>query len=91
MKERRKQTTQKIIDTLDLPQDLFFGYSNIALTGNRELYISNHRGILSYGQEEIMLLTKEHQIHIKGKMLNISSYTQDDLTIQGYIHSLEFI
>lgn len=91
MNERRKQTTKKIIDTLDLPQDLFLGYANISFSGNREIYISNHRGILSYGQEEITILTKEHQIRIKGKMLNIASYTKDDLTIHGYIHSLEFI
>ena len=91
MKEHKKQTTKKIIDTLDLPQDLFLGYPNLSFCGNRELYISNHRGILSYSQEEITILTKEHQIRIKGKELTIHSYTKDDLTIQGYMHSLEFI
>ena len=91
MKERNKKTKQYFIQAFDLPQDLFLGYPNISLCGNRELYISNHRGILSYGQEEILLLTKEHQILIKGKELDIASYTQDELSIQGYIFSVEFI
>lgn len=91
MSEHFKQTTNKIITTLDLPKDLFLGLSNIAMCGNREIYISNHRGILSYGQEEMIILVKDYQMQIKGRGLNIVSYTKEELTIQGYIRSLEFI
>lgn len=91
MNQNSKQTTNKIITALDLPQDLFLGLSNISLCGNREIYISNHRGILSYGQEEMIILVKDYQIQIKGKSLSIVSYTKEELTIQGYIRSMEFI
>ena len=91
MNEHSKQTTNKIVTTLDLPKDLFLGLSNISLCGNREVYISNHRGILSYGQEEMVILIKDYQIQIKGKALCIVSYTKEELTIQGYIRSMEFI
>ena len=91
MNEHSKHNTNKIIKALDLPQDLFLGLPNISLSGNREVYVSNHRGILSYGQEEMVILVKEYQIMIKGKALNIISYTKDDLTIQGYIRSVEFV
>lgn len=91
MSEHSKQTTKKIIETLDLPKDLFLGLPNIALSGNKEVYLSNHRGILSYGQEEMIVLAKEYQIRIQGKNLNIIAYTKEDLTIHGYISSLEFI
>ena len=91
MSEHSKQTTKKLIETLDLPQDLFLGVPNIAMLGNKEVYISNHRGILSYGADEIMILTKEFQIRIRGKNLNIVSYSKEDLTIQGYILTVEFI
>lgn len=91
MSEHSKQTTNKIITALDLPQDLFLGLANLSLCGNRELYISNHRGILSYGQEEILILVKDYQIQIKGKALCIISYSKEELTIQGYIRSVEFI
>ncbi len=91
MNEHSKQTTNKIIKTLDLPQDLFLGLSNISLSGNREIYITNHRGILSYGQEEMVILIKDYQIQIKGKSLCIISYSKEELTIQGYIRSMEFV
>jgi len=91
MKEREKLATNKLITTLDLPKDLFLGLSNISLCGNREIYISNHRGILSYGQDEMIILIKDYQIQVKGKSLGIVSYTKEELTIQGSIRSLEFI
>lgn len=91
MHEHSKRTTNKIITALDLPEDLFLGMSDISLKGNREVYISNHRGILSYGQEEMIILLKEYQLQIKGKSLSITSYTKDELTIEGYIRSMEFV
>lgn len=91
MNEHSKRTTNKIITTLDLPEDLFLGMSNISLCGNKEIYISNHRGILAYGQEEIVILLKDYQLQIKGKNLTIFSYSKEELTIQGYIRSLEFV
>lgn len=91
MSEHSKTTTKKIIETLDLPQDIFLGLPNLSLNGNRELYISNHKGILYYGQDKMIILTKEFQIQVIGKELNIVSYTREDLTIQGYISSVEFL
>lgn len=81
----------KLITTLDLPQDLFLGLSNISLSGNKEFYISNHQGILSYDETEVSVLVKDFQIQIKGKGLQIFSYSRDELTIRGFIRSIQFI
>lgn len=91
MSKHSKQTTNKIIHALDLPKDLFMGYPNICLSGNREIYISNHRGILSYGETEMIILVKDYQLQIRGKSMCIASYSKEELTIQGYIRSVEFI
>ena len=91
MNEHSKQTTNNFIKALDLPPDIFLGLPNLSLSGNREVYISNHRGILSYGQEEMVILVKDYQILIKGKALCIVSYSKEELTIQGYIRSMEFV
>ncbi len=90
MNERLEQTTTNIIESLDLPQDLFLGLPCLSFTGNRELYISNHKGILLYEKEQIIILAKHVQIDIKGKGLIIVSYSKDELIIKGYIHSMEF-
>lgn len=90
MKERIEQTTNKIIESLDLPQDLFLGMPCLSFTGNRELFISNHRGILSYETEQISVQAKSFQIQIAGKHLVIVNYSKDELIIKGNIRSVEF-
>ena len=91
MNEHSKNTAKKLVETLDLPQDIFLGLPNLSLCGNKEIYISNHKGILLYSQEKMIILAMEYQIQVTGKELNIVSYTREDLTIQGYISSLEFL
>lgn len=82
-------TKSDIIESLELPQDLFEGMPNIYLTGNRKLYISNHRGILAYEKDEIIILAKAVQIKVQGKEMIIESFSKDELVIRGYISFLE--
>ena len=82
---KRRKPTETIIESLELPQDLFEGMPNLYLTGNRKLYISNHRGILTYEKEEIIILTKALQVKVHGEELVIESYSKDELVIRGYI------
>lgn len=82
---KQRIATENIIESLELPQDLFQGMPNLFLTGNRKLYISNHRGIMSYEKEEIIILAKAVQIKVQGRDLVIESYSKDELVIWGYI------
>lgn len=91
MSKMYNNLSKKIVHSVDLPQDLFLGFPNISMCGNQEVYISNHHGIMSYDEENTCVLVKDFQINIHGKELYISSYTRDEITIKGYINSLEFI
>ena len=86
---KQRKNIETIIESLELPQDLFEGMPNIFLTGNRKLYISNHRGILSYERDEIIILAKSVQVKVQGEELVIESYSKDELVIRGYISFLE--
>lgn len=85
---KHRKNIETIIESLELPQDLFEGLPNILLTGNRKIYISNHRGILAYERDEIIILAKTVQIKVQGEELIIESYSKDELVIRGYISFL---
>ena len=90
MGKRMEQATENIIESLDLPQDLFLGYPCISFNGNREVYVSNHRGLLIYETEMIVILTKPFQLKIFGRNLLIKAYSKEEILIKGYIFSVEF-
>ena len=79
-----------IIESMDLPKDLFLGMPDIAMIGNRELNIMNHRGIMRYEDDEVIILSKNIQIIVKGTNLYIAAYSKDEIKLKGYINSMEF-
>lgn len=90
MSRNMEEYSNNIIESLDLPQDLFLGLPCISMTGNKELYISNHRGLLTYETDCIIILSKTFQIHIHGKNLVIEAYSKEEILVKGYIRSMEF-
>lgn len=91
MNNQNNLSASKFIEITNLPADLFLGLTNISLLGNETLYLSNHKGILSFSEEEIVILSKKYQVQVKGKQLNIFSYSKDELVIKGNISSIGFI
>lgn len=91
MNEHSKPIKTKLIESLELPKDLCLGLPNISLIGNREFYISNHRGILTYTDSEIIILIKNAKIQIIGRELVLSVFTKEEISITGNIHTIGFL
>ena len=90
LKSNSIQNREGIIDTLQLPKDIVTGSMKIELTGNREAWIENYRGLLEYTDTCIRIQGKHNQIIIEGKCLCIAYYTNEDLRVTGYLNSVKF-
>ena len=53
---RKISLREKTSRLLDLPADGVAGVPKVELLGDRELYLENYKGILSYGKEELLSL-----------------------------------
>ena len=51
-----------IVESLKHPKDTMLGASIVTLTGNREAFIENYKGILEYTRESIVLQGKNCRI-----------------------------
>ena len=59
--------------------------------GNREFYMENHRGILSYGGEEIAVNAEKAVVRIHGRGLELVSMTGEALRVRGTIERVEWV
>lgn len=80
-----------IVESLKLPKDTMLGAAIVTVTGNREAYIENYKGILEYSTESIVLQGKNCKICFEGKRLSIDYYTNEDMKISGSIDSVRYI
>lgn len=92
--ERNKREHRVLSDTaelFDLPPDLLSGLPHVEVMGNRQFYMENHRGILSYSEEEIDVSADALVVRIFGKKLELVSMRADALRIRGQIERIEWV
>lgn len=80
-----------IVESLKLPKDTMLGASIVTVTGNREAFIENYKGILEYTKESIVLQGKNCRICFEGRQLSIDYYTNEDMKISGGIDAVRYI
>ncbi|MPM29618.1 hypothetical protein SDC9_76158 [bioreactor metagenome] len=89
--ERKESVLEKTSEILDLPGDVVAGLPRMELVGDRELRMENHKGILSYGEDEIHVSGGKLVVRIKGEGLELRSMNALELLITGHITSLELV
>ena len=80
-----------IVESLKLPKDTMLGAAIVTITGNREAFIENYKGILEYTTESIVLQGKNCKICFEDKRLSIDYYTNEDMKISGSIDTVRYV
>lgn len=86
---RKESILEKTVRALDLPADALMGVPRIELVGDREVWIENHRGILAYGEEEILVSGGNFVIKLRGQEMKLRSMTGWELLVTGVIAAVE--
>ena len=85
------RSKELIVESLKLPKDTMLGAAIVTITGNREAFIENYKGILEYTTESIVLQGKNARICFEGSSLSIDYYTNEDMKISGCISCVRYI
>lgn len=90
-KANLKADTHSVIDALELPKDLLLGMPLLSLEGNRSVCITNHRGLVRYSRELIVVAARNGNIQISGRELLIPKFTSEVIEIRGYLEGVTFL
>lgn len=77
----RKWMTEK----MDLPEDVMMDLPRITMIGQIHIYIENHRGLLTFADNEVRLLLKQGQLLIKGEQFVIKIILPEEILLQGKV------
>ncbi len=96
MKKRERKNNnglkrEALVESLRLPKDICMGAMKVTMTGSREAWIENYRGILEYTEELILLQGKTCQVCFEGNCLSIDYYTNEDMKISGCINCVRYL
>lgn len=90
-KRNQSHSKEAFVEQLNLPKDICMGALRVSMTGNREAWIENYRGILEYTENCILLQAKNCRVSFEGNGLSIVYYTNEDMKIKGCITCVRYI
>ena len=90
---QRKHTpiTHKLAGLLDIPLDTVIDWPRMTLSGNKNLTILNHRGVIEYDQALVRINTRFGEVKISGVGLALLSALKDEIVIEGKIMQIELV
>jgi sporulation protein YqfC len=86
-----KHILERASERLDLPGNILAGMSRMEIIGSGTLLLEQHKGILSYGTEEIHIGVSDGVVKIKGTELMLRAMDAQALLVTGQLSSVEFI
>ena len=90
-KRKLAQVGQEAVERLDLPPEVAAGVPQMELYGNRQIYLSGHRGVISYSTEEVAVAGGSLTVHITGTELQLAAMTAGELRLTGFIKQVELM
>lgn len=78
----------ELIDKLELPRDVLMDLPKIVITGNSEISIENHRGIVVFDENIVKINSRVGLISIHGKRFEILFLGGKTITLRGVFKSI---
>lgn len=86
----KKRISERVADAWGVPKDIIMNIPRISVSGDKEIYIENHKGIAEYGENTIRVMAGKGAVKIYGKHLVITSIRPEDILIEGQLERIEY-
>ena len=86
----KKRISERAADAWGVPKDVIMNIPRLTISGDKEIYIDTHKGILEYTDTEIRISTAMGIVRVCGKNLVIDRIRLEDIVISGCFSRVEY-
>ena len=86
----KKRISESIADAWGVTKEVIMNIPKLTIAGASEIYIENHKGILSYTDTEIRVSTPMGIVRVFGNGLSIDRIRLEDILISGQFKQIEY-
>ena len=88
--KKLRELPYELADKLELPEDVLLGSGKLTVTGGRSAVIENHRGVLEYTDERIVVAVPRGKVCLDGTGLRLKAMNKNELLVGGRIRNIEW-
>ncbi|MGI5970960.1 MAG: YabP/YqfC family sporulation protein [Oscillospiraceae bacterium] len=83
--------SERAAEKFGLPADVVANTIRLVLTGSRQLYIENHRGVLGLDEYSITVAGGRVNVRIFGSGLRLRAMNRHEMFVTGEFKTIEYI
>lgn len=80
---------ERVAEVSEMPKDIIMDAPRVIITGNFQLNIENHRGLMEYTCDRVRVNTSIGVFRITGANLTIKNIAPDEIVIAGNIENID--
>ncbi len=88
--KKLKAAAQELSDRLKLPEDVLLGSAKIVVTAGRKILIENHKGILEYSPDYVVVNLGKGKLCFSGQGFLVEAMNNEQLLISGALESMQW-
>lgn len=81
---------ERVTHFLELPPEIIYNLPKVTLSGNVQLFVENHRGIIEYSRGKVRIAVNLGELAIWGDELVIGQITREGICLVGKIAGLQY-
>ncbi len=81
--KKKRSVLPSLADRLELPEEALSGAAKLTVTADRRALIENHRGILAYSTDCVVVSLGDRQLSLCGRELRIRAMNRKEVLVCG--------
>ncbi|MBU5591025.1 sporulation protein YqfC [Clostridium sp. MSJ-4] len=90
MENKINRVKEDLSEKLDLPRDIILDLPKITITGDRDINIENHKGIIIFDEDKVKISSKIGSITIYGNDFEVLFLGGKTLSLRGVFKSVVY-
>lgn len=74
----------------ELPPESLTGVMKVTMTGQRQVMVEHHKGLLSYSDSVVEIAGSQGRLRIMGSALSLGGMDRESVVITGRIQAVEY-
>lgn len=87
-KINNKALKRRITTAFELPKDIMLDLPSVAMVGDEELTVSNHKGIAGYTDGQVRIKTSIGEVKVLGDGLTLREINKENIVVEGKIREI---
>lgn len=84
-----RKLRKDLAEILELPLDVSLDLPKVVIVGELGVLVQNHRGLIQYSPERIVVGVGRGQIVVGGESLEIEEVDREDMVVRGHIKMIQ--